>query len=189
MAYASLNEFKTFIRIPVSDTVDDTLLQLALDSATSLIDQHCNRTFGTASTLSTRYFTSVWDRKLRRYTVEIDDLVDLTGIVVADGTYTLYPRNAVLDGKAYSKLVFDSTATPSTTFEATVITAKWGFHTVPVVVENACLLQASRIFKRRDAAFGIAGSPDMGSELRLLTKLDVDVQVLLQPFRRWWAAA
>lgn len=53
------------------------------------------------------------------------------------------------------------------------------FNPVPGPVELACLIQASRWFKRKDAPFGIAGSPELGSELRLLSKLDPDVEVLL----------
>ena len=53
------------------------------------------------------------------------------------------------------------------------------FDPVPSSVKLAVLLQASRWVKRREAPFGIAGSPEMGNELRLLAKLDPDVMVLL----------
>ena len=39
--------------------------------------------------------------------------------------------------------------------------------------------EASRWFARRNSPYGIAGSPEMGSELRLLAKLDPDVAVML----------
>jgi hypothetical protein len=53
------------------------------------------------------------------------------------------------------------------------------FDPVPPTIKLATQLQASRWLKRRDAPFGIAGSPELGSELRLLAKLDPDVEVLL----------
>lgn len=53
------------------------------------------------------------------------------------------------------------------------------FSPVPKPVSIATKLQASRWYKRRDAPFGVAGSPELGSELRLLPKLDPDVEVLL----------
>lgn len=53
------------------------------------------------------------------------------------------------------------------------------FSPVPSMVKLATQLQASRWAKRRDAPFGIAGSPEMGSELRLLARLDPDVEILL----------
>lgn len=59
---------------------------------------------------------------------------------------------------------------------------------VPAGVRLACLMQASRWYKRRDAAFGVLGSPDMGNMTRLLSKLDPDVAVLLSGFKNNWGA-
>lgn len=59
---------------------------------------------------------------------------------------------------------------------------------VPSGVRLACLLQASRWYKRRDAAFGVLGSPDMGNMTRLLAKLDPDVAVLISTYKRPWGA-
>jgi len=71
-----------------------------------------------------------------------------------------------------------------------VITANpWGWSAVPVPVKEATYLQASRFHSRRDSPYGIAGSPDQGSELRLLSRVDPDVAVSLSDFVRWWAAA
>lgn len=57
----------------------------------------------------------------------------------------------------------------------------------PSPIRQATLLQASRLFVRKNSPYGIAGSPDMGSELRLLAKLDPDVEVLVRPYRlQWW---
>jgi len=51
-------------------------------------------------------------------------------------------------------------------------------------VHEACLLQSSRIAARRDSPFGVAGSPETGSELRLLDRVDPDVAVTLSRYRR-----
>lgn len=59
---------------------------------------------------------------------------------------------------------------------------------IPAGVTQACLLQASRFFARRYSPFGIAGSPENGSELRLLSRVDPDVAVVLAPYRVWWGA-
>lgn len=58
---------------------------------------------------------------------------------------------------------------------------------VPPTITAACLLQASRFWKRRDAPFGIAGSPVLGNEMRLLAKLDPDVEVMLWNYVNWWS--
>ena len=55
----------------------------------------------------------------------------------------------------------------------------------PLTIASACRLQAARLAKRRDAPFGIAGSAEFGSELRLLSSLDPDVRILCAPFVEW----
>jgi hypothetical protein len=51
-------------------------------------------------------------------------------------------------------------------------------------VHTATLLQGGRLYTRRSALFGIAGSPESGSEMRLLSKVDPDVAVMLRGYRR-----
>jgi hypothetical protein len=47
----------------------------------------------------------------------------------------------------------------------------------------ATLIQASRLFVRRQSPFGIAGTPDLGT-VRLSAKLDAEVEALVRPFRK-----
>lgn len=54
---------------------------------------------------------------------------------------------------------------------------------IPPGVHVAALIQSSRLFHRKDSPYGIAGSPAEGSELRLLARLDPDVDALLSPYR------
>jgi hypothetical protein len=61
----------------------------------------------------------------------------------------------------------------------------------PAGVVLACLIQATRYFKRRDAWAGTTGGINGdGFEIRLLSSLDSDVKLMLSPNRnRWWVAA
>lgn len=59
---------------------------------------------------------------------------------------------------------------------------------IPEAVKMATMIQASRLYHRRDTPYGVAGSPEMGNELRLLSRLDPDVQLLLSTERNWWGA-
>jgi hypothetical protein len=68
------------------------------------------------------------------------------------------------------------------------VRATFGWTAIPDLVISATLLQAGRFASRRDSPYGIAGSPDTGSELRLLDKVDPDVAVMLAPLTRWWGA-
>ena len=98
----------------------------------------------------------------------------------------LLPENAAEVGQPFTGLYF--TSYPLNPWPLlwvsqrahVAVTAKWGYAAVvPDAVKLACLLQASRWFARRNSPYGIAGSPEMGSELRLLAKLDADVAVML----------
>ncbi len=56
----------------------------------------------------------------------------------------------------------------------------------PDPVREACLLQASRLFRRGDAPFGVTGSAEFGS--MRISALDPDVRALLGEFRKVTAA-
>lgn len=191
--YAQTSDLKSYLRIDDSD--DDAEIGLAVTAASRAADRYCNRQFGVTDGLEERSYTATWDRRRGRWVVEIDDLMTAAGLVIttAAGTvdaYQLEPANAEFQGQPWTRVVVDPAAAvaPATDENGVQVTATFGWTDVPAPVKQATLLQASRIFKRRDAPFGVAGSPQEGSELRLLAKVDPDVEVVLGPYRRWWAA-
>lgn len=201
-SYAAAAELRAFRRI--TSTADDAMLGLALAASSRAVDRASNRQFGLVDAPVARYYTARWDRELCRWQARIDDLMSTVGLVVAvdtagDGTYAgtiatsacvFAPRNAEADGRPWEWVAFrETSATQPTGAEDELrITAPWGWSSIPDPVKQATLLQASRLLGRRDSPFGIAGSPDQGSELRLLAKLDPDVAVNVASFRRFWGA-
>ena len=199
-SYTTSEDLAAFVRI--GDTADDTQLGLAIAAASRAIDQACDRQFGVLTTAAARYYTARWDVRRCRWRVAIEDLMSTTGLVVAvdsaaDETYAdtvtayrLEPVNAAADGRPWTDLVVSpsSTVQPSCLEHGVRVTALWGWSAVPPAVEEACLLQASRLLSRRDSPHGVAGSPETGSEVRLLARLDPDVAVALRPYRRVWGA-
>lgn len=186
--YATASQLAAFMRI--GDTDDDFELTRAIAASSRAIDLACNRQFGLVAAPEARYYPARWDRRTRRYVVAIDDLMTDTDLEVEqDGAaapgYELWPRNAAAEGRPWTELRLPS-AEHDVEFE---VTARWGWSAVPAAVEQACLLQASRLVQRRDSPYGIAGSPQTGSELRLLARVDPDVEVSLRAYVRWWAAA
>jgi hypothetical protein len=63
------------------------------------------------------------------------------------------------------------------------VLGKFGFAAIPAAVRQACLIQATRIYKRRDAPFGVTGSAEMGT-LQILGRIDPDVASLLSGLMR-----
>jgi hypothetical protein len=189
--YVTLAAQKVYQSIPVDDTADDADLAVAITAASRAIDDHCNRQFGKVAAAESRVYTPRPDYERGVWVVDIDDLDDVTGLAVLVGgsavtSYTLEPANAVVKGKVWTRLVIsaDSSVQPTGADNEAAITGKWGWTTSPVSIGQAGRLQASRFFSRRKSPYGIAGSPDQGSELRLLARVDADVGVSLRGYRR-----
>jgi hypothetical protein len=204
--YATVDELQVFVGIPTADTLDDAALGSAITAASRAIDSWCSRQFGVLSVAAARYYG--WDGRYLegRAALRVDDLQTVTSlaVTVAAGTeavfsttltsgtdFDLWPFNAAADGEPWTHLVLRPAAATTWPCRArsVSITGLWGWTAVPAVVKEAVLIQSARWFKRKDAPFGISGSPDMGGELRLLDKLDPDVAVLLGSVRRMWGAA
>lgn len=192
--YVTSTDLKAYLKIDDAD--DDVQIALAISAASRAVDRCTNRQFGKTASLEERSYTARWDKDRCRWVVEIDDVMTVTGLEISsDGTeidtYALQPGNAEFEARPWTRIVVDPASAhhPDATEDGVQVTATFGWSAVPVAVQQATLLQASRLFKRKDAPFGVAGSPDLGSELRLLAKVDPDVEVVLGPYRRWWAAA
>lgn len=192
--YVTSAELKDYLRI--TGTVDDAQVAFAITAASRAIDRATNRQFGKTDAVQQRRYTARYDGCRRRYVIDVDDLMTLTGLVITteDGTidvFTVQPSNADEVGEPWTRIVVEpeSVVQPRRSEEDGVtITATWGWTAVPTTVKEATLIQAARLFARRGAPFGIAGSPDIGSEMRLLDRVDPDVAVVLGRYKRWWSA-
>ncbi len=184
--YATEEELASYLRI--DDTVDDVELALAISGASRGIDFDTNRQFGSVSA-EERTYPVRYDYDRGVWVADTDDhfsapTVTVDGTAVA--TFVSEPRNAPQNGRPWTRIVFttDSEVTPDSCSEVAA-TAPWGWTpTWPDPIKQACLLQASRLFWRRNAPAGVAGSPEAGSEVRLLARIDPDVAVMLRPYRR-----
>lgn len=198
--YTDTTALKAYLR--VLDTVDDAVLADAITTASRMIDKAANRQFGQLAGVEARYYTARFDHRRFRWCVRIDDLADPTGLIAAfdsadDATYgdvidelALHPVNALQRGRVWTDLRVhpSSSVQPTDREDAVEVRARWGWLEVPVPIVTACKMQASRLVARRDSPYGIAGSPDTGSELRLLAKLDPDVAVIVGTYWRPWGA-
>lgn len=188
--YASLVEVKAALRI--TDSLDDSLLEMAIESASRLIDGYANRSFYNAGT-AVRYFVADND-----WLTNIDDAVTITEVATdfsADGTYDtiwqatdyqLEPLNGRIDGLPvpYNSIraIGDYTF-PVWGEEGLVkVTGTWGFSAIPISIKQACVIQASRIYKRLDSPLGIAGFGDIGV-MRISRQLDPDVAQLVDAYK------
>lgn len=189
--YATLAEVKAALRI--TDTIDDALLETAIESASRLVDGYAGRNFYQAGT-AVRYYTPD-----TVFMTEIDDLISLTtletssnldttfNITWAASDYQLEPLNGKVDGLTgwpYTRIraVGDYLYGINMGEACVKVTGVWGWAAVPIAVKQATIIQASRIFKRLDSPLGVLSSPDLGY-IRVGTRLDPDVQQLVEPYR------
>lgn len=183
--YVTLAELKSYVK--VDDDVDDAELSMAIPGASRAVDECTGRQFGKVAAPEQRFYPVEYSRRTLRWRAAIDDLQTTVGLVVPNDDYRLEPRNAVADGLAWTHITFGTD--PTNDDGELDLTAPWGWTTVPTAVKLGTSLQVSRFVARRDSPYGIAGSPDQGSELRLLAKVDPDVAVSLKFYTRdWWAA-
>jgi hypothetical protein len=189
--YCTLNELKASLRIPVSDTIDDDLLELAVEAASRDIDQASERIFYSLS--DTRIFIPRDSSN-----TAIDDLVSVTTIKTstsADGAfdvtwtssdYQLMPLNGVAGGMTVPyDLIYavGDYSFPQSGQEATVeVVGTWGFSSVPTAIKQATVLLSARIFKRNDSPGGVMGFGDLG--VIRVGRMDPDIDKLIQPYRK-----
>ena len=187
--YATLTQVKAALRI--TDSVDDTLLEMAIESASRLIDGYTYRYFYNAGT-AVRNFAAE-----DSYLVNIDDLVSISELKTTDEIgseyttwnatdYQLQPVNGKQDGLNIpytSILAVDDKLFNTLGSQALVrITGVWGWSAVPIAVTQATIIQSSRIYKRLDSPLGVAGFGDLGA-IRVGRSLDPDVEQLVMPYR------
>ena len=186
--YLTAAQLKAYLRIDLADVVDDAELAGWVTAASRAVDDATHRQFGQLSVAAGRTYRRApyYQPRTGLYELEVDDVQDITAMTIGGLPYatsgaTALPDNAPADGYPYTRLGFTECPTAPV-----VVVARWGWTAVPAQVVQACKLQCNRWAARRDSPLGVAGSPDQGSELRLLARLDPDVRTVLgrRLFRR-----
>lgn len=188
--YATLAQVKSALR--VTDNIDDSLLEMAIESASRAIDQYTNRNFYNAGT-AVRYYAPS-----NSLNVLIDDLISIVKLesmnddeqvydtTWASDDYQLEPLNGITDGfeQPYTNIrAIGDYVYQTLEGEATVkVTGVWGWAATPIQVTQATVIQSSRIFKRLDSPLGII-SGELGS-MRVGSRLDPDVAQLVDSLRK-----
>ena len=179
------DDIQEYLRI--DDSADDYWLGLAVSAASRTIDRHCRRQFGRTDEVEERRYRIRENRAYGVWVAEVDDLMstaDLTlnGVALADPE--LYPLNAQAEQRPWTQLVIPDEVRYALDRPFVDVAERWGWLAIPETVEQATAIQAGRVSSRRNALFGVAGSPDAGSEVRLLARLDPDVAVMVGVLKR-----
>jgi hypothetical protein len=187
--YATLQQIKAAIGI--ADGFEDSLLEMAIESASRQIDSYTERVFYNAGTAVRIY------SPLDNYVLPTDDFISLSKVETSeDGEswdtewsatdWQAEPLNNLAGGlvTSYTQIrAVDNYLFPVREGEATArLTGVWGWSSVPIAITQATIILGSRIFKRLDSPLGII-SGELGS-MRVGFRLDPDVQHLIEPYRK-----
>lgn len=198
--YATLEELKNHI-IASGDAnfteADDGNLSIALEAASRWIDEQVDTTFYERT--ETLHFTAQW-----RDLLYVPDLLSITSLKTDDrndGSYTtawaetdywLEPRNAQRGSqpKPYRQIRARRNGNyrfPTGVEYGVEIAGSWGYCTEanrPVPIKQATLLIAHRLWRRKDAIFGVAGAPTVGgiplTVVQAQIQADEDVMMMLE---------
>lgn len=187
--YASIETLRLMVKADETDPRDE-LLQRALTSASRSIDRTTGRRFWLDPAPVARTY------RLAGRTVSeedgdvllVDDIGSAEGLVIETGTGTSWttltgvettPDNALLNELPVTGLlrVNGQWGTGSSRVR---VTARYGWPSVPDDIEQATLIQANRLWRRKDSPEGVTGSAEWG--VMRLSRRDPDVWNLIEQY-------
>lgn len=209
MAYATVTNLKDRLNITTTDATRDAVLSALLDASSQAIDGLCNRPHGflADAVASARYYTGHGkaflqiDECVEITTVAVKDSPSDTTFTAwttpttnftGDGDWIAYrgtPEHPEYNRLPYTGLMVDPNSDEGyftngnmngRSLPTAKITARWGYaDAVPPQVREACIVQASRWWKRGESGWADSvASADMGS-LQFRQALDPDLKAML----------
>jgi len=173
--------------VDVTDLDDDAEIEKVITAISRAIDTVCKRRFYAAT--ETRYFTAQ-----RADLLFVDDLLSVTTLKTDQGgdrvyettwattDYDMLPSNAALAGEPYLRIApapMSSKRFPAHA-KGVEIAGSFGYaSSTPAVIKEACLLWSMRVWKRREAIFGVIGTTALGQMTIKIPPPDPDVAQLL----------
>lgn len=204
--YATLEEFKAWMsdQVPVGLEI---LAERAVESASRWIDNYCATQFYLINEARTfELGGDIWTLPLGNWnplspvdntgatatpTIQVD--TDRNGTwetTINSSAVQLWPPTTIgaPEPTPFTEIRFLSAQLPPalrvpwSPQDLVKVTGWWGWPEVPYNVRQACLIQASRTFHRRNSPGGVAGFDGFGV-VRVSSIVDPDVASLLAPYR------
>jgi hypothetical protein len=196
--YATIEQLQAHIDASgdaVFTGADHLNMELAIEAASRWIDEYTGSRF--YATSETRYYTADWYDLLY-----VDDLISITTLKTDDDwdgvyettwattDYILEPRNAALRSFPYRQIrinVNGNYSFPRNVSEGVQIVGSFGYSSAaaPAPIRQACLMLAHRLWRRKDAIFGVAGTPGLGvTTVQAQIRQDTDILTLLEAYER-----
>lgn len=189
--YVPRATFRKWLKLDDDDSEDNTLVDIALAGAVKWIHETTGRQFTLDAEPSARTYRGsgrTWWTNDGLHALVVNDIGSMAGLVIevgstASGWSTVSgvdtsPDNALADGRPITALL-RSVGWPCGGAQRVRVTARWGWPAVPDDVVQACLIQAARLYRRKDSPEGVMGSTEWG--VVRVTRVDPDAKALLDP--------
>jgi hypothetical protein len=198
MSIISVAALRTHLGI--DDQGDDGTLTRAVDAANERVAKYCGAPYRIFDKTATDDASARVYRPTDQCELYVHDFWTTTALVVkvdfADsGTFgttwtlgtdfILEPDNAVADGEPFTKIVAVGTYFPIWNVRPSVqVTAAWGWPSIPARATEAALLEAAKVWKRKDSPEGVLGGFGDFNAVRVSQFADPDAARDLGPLRR-----
>lgn len=177
-AYVTVDQVKDSMQI--KNSRQDNQIALNVVAASRAIDRRCGQSFFRDAAATTREVDG-FGRVVARSGGAIlltPPIATASGLLVSGVTTVEYGPSACLEqGMPITEL----RGTSWNRYLRYLVTAVWGWPSVPPEIESAALLQATRLTRRPASPEGVAGSAEWG--LVRIPNLDPDVRALCEPYR------
>lgn len=189
--YCTAAELKA--RIGANASTHDDEIDAAINAASRMIDGYCQQVFYSEGSVTRVY------QACSPWLVKIDPLISISTLkhdsgdngtydyTWSSGDYELRPVNGIMGGRRglpYFEIhAIDTRQFPTTGRRNRVqVAGTFGWSATPDDVVEACKIQATSLFKRKDSANGVVAAGDFA--FRVGGALDPDVRKLLAPYVR-----
>lgn len=191
--YITLAGLKNYLKI--DDSVEDTLLEQIIESASRSIDRIANRRFYLDGSASARTYRPVGNMR-----VIVDDIGTTTGLILKtdpnssgvyqttftlNSDYIVEPTNALAKGRPINYLTIvggTAMSLPVNYWPQVEVTARWGWPSVPDDIEQATYILSADLYKRKDSIGGVLGLSELGA-IRM-SPLGRDITSMVRAYRR-----
>lgn len=196
--YCAASDVKAALAIGTADTTDDALIEEVIAAASRAIDDYAGQFFYQISD-GTAFFTASDYSTVNTHAIPIVSVGSIATDSDGNGSfdtswtsadYNLLPANNVLTNGSAAKPYTQIVATPSgsNAFPAGLdrgvrVTGHFGWAAVPTAVKLATIAQSAMLFEGRRAPFGVIGSTDQGTVMRMSARMHPEAVMLLEGYR------
>jgi hypothetical protein len=196
--YCDASDVKTALAIGTADTTDDALIDEVITAASRAIDAYCGTIFYKI-TNGTAFYTAADYENVFAFHLPVHQITTLATDGDGSGSYetnwlatdyVVLPANASLlegvDSKPWTQIQATpagSNAFPAGLTNGVRVVGSFGWSQVPRAVVLATIAQSAMLFEGRRAPFGVIGSTDQGTVMRMSARMHPEAVMLLEGYR------